>query len=502
MAKLTGKTWKGWEPASAKVDERVMKSPIEAPKDAKIDTIETVELVENNMAELIMEAGKDALSDVSNGSNGTAAGDLPDGLAYDEVPGGLTHDVVLEAKIEGAPMTDPKSMVMDGGKSPLDAAYDAAEAEIAAETAAGAGNVDGGPAGADAGGDGVKGSAYVVEGVSYTTEDGFQGSPKESETLKDSPLTKAIAEAASDAFIVGAPGSVKDKAIKEALAEQDKVGGGTAAEESAGTEPTGGDGKPDAWDKFWGINGAKPKKEGQGYWDYLFGDDEDDGSATGSDDADAPESSSNPDDKEEDKDDDNTNDDTENDSEDDTEDDTEEETEDDTDDETETGDDGTEPPPDEEDYDPENPAPGPMTDEQKEAVMDKWEGQQTWDVTPGWDDPSGDNPDSEPPVVMETGKPIVNPKDTVDAPSPDEIKIPDDASMLFERLGNLVQPTDDDDDGVWGGPENDTAPVDPWGGTNPAAQSVSNVYAADVVGIAYEPINNGSSPKTDNDDLM
>ncbi len=378
-----------------------------------------------------------------------------------EVHGDLQHDVGLEMGSPGgqeALETDPRSMVSDGGgRTPLDDVYDAIEAE---EAAADAGTPDAGGSTGEA----VSGGGYQVPGTTYDDTEGITGGP---DRTSDSPFLNALA----DVFSFGPKGSTKREALDQAMDEIDATSGGSNddAPTDAAT-PT----QPAAPGQE-----QEEEEEEEGFFDWLFGDDEEEeaGSSPGSgpEGAAPPESDGGTPEDKDDKDESNNE----------PSDSTDDETGDDTDDE-ET-DDGTEvedsadPPPDE-DHDPESQAP-PPTQEQVDAAKAEMEAEQTWDVDPDWDDPSGDGP-SDDSIRMEDGRPYVDPYETVDGSRRPDLDIPEDTGeQLQAGLGDLVQPTDDDPDGTWGGEDPSGVPDDPYGGNDPAA---AMAMTADVEAIAAE----------------
>lgn len=147
-------------------------------------------------------------------------------------------------------------------------------------------------------------------------------------------------------------------------------------------------------------------------------------------------------------------------------------------------DDGTE---EAEDHDPN--APGyidpndPYNAEIIEHHQEEYERRQSWDTDPDWDDPKGDG--SSIPVPELGGyRPSMDPEDTVDAPRVDELVRPD-AQLVSPNLGNLVQPTPDDADGVVGPNPDAPPPPGPFGGGSPVQQPAVSGLEIDVpVGMA------------------
>ncbi|MEO1063571.1 MAG: hypothetical protein AAFZ07_19315 [Actinomycetota bacterium] len=370
-------------------------------------------------------------------------GDLGAGLEAQEVAGGLEHSAELGA---GTPSgqndldTDPASMVSDGGRTPLDDVYD----QIEAEDAAADGTPDAGPAGgagpaADPGGESVHGPGHTAGDATFSDTDGLQQGPwyvPSKDGIFASIFGEDAAENVANYFTYGPPDSTRATALNDALDQIDATGQGTdpptpAPADDAGKEEEDGSTQPESS----GQNDDGEQDDGSGSDDGSGGDEEgtDDGSATGDEGHD-----DGADDGADDA----------------------------------SADDGTDaaddpPPADEIPADPESHAP-PPTQEQIDAAESEMIAEQSWDVDPGWDDPGGDGPGGET-INLDT-RPAVDPYETVDGHPPDFDDVPEGGEdRLAAELGELVQPGDDDPDGVWGGDDPEGEPHDPFGGSDPAA---------------------------------
>lgn len=394
----------------------------------------------------------DQIADLSSGEQGALDGLLPN-ASYDDITSRADQGVAFEAEVQSAPEVDPRSMVADD-------LFDEVMADVYGQEDEGTAPDGGGtPDGGTEVGEDVTGAGYKIPGVTYSPDEGFQGTP--SQGTGSGFFNKLV-----DYLFAGAENSPKRQVIDAAMADIEDADSSIPDSQTPGeTDPT----ESEPAEPASPLNGNEKEEEEDegGLWDsiadFIFGDDEE----AGTDDTTPDEGADPPPDENENG-----------------------EEEDDTDDGTD--DDGTndtavdeaaDPPPEEqEDQDPESQQPRTMTDEQQDEAQDKWEGQRKWDVDPGWDDPSGDNPNPSD-FRIDDGRPKVDPIEWIDG-VPRELIEDIDTSVLdlAGRLGELVQPTDDDPDGIWGGPPSGGTPSDPFGGNNPVAVSTAGAMVADMSG--------------------